>query len=106
MKRLLITQLATLAVIAVFAGGALAAIPTEVKLGTPRMGEITFDHKLHQGVGECAVCHHKGVEKAACRACHGADAALPDMKTVSHAMCRDCHKKQGAPTGCRDCHKK
>ena len=86
------------------ANAAFAAIPAEVTLGTPRMGEIHFDHKLHLKVGVCAACHHKGVERGGCRDCHGVDAAIPDMKEASHAMCRHCHKKMGAPFGCKDCH--
>ncbi len=105
MKGFTLSLCAALLLAALPAGNAaFAAIPAEVTLGTPRMGEIRFDHKLHQKVGQCAVCHHKGVERGGCRDCHGVDTAIPNMKEASHAMCRHCHKKMGAPFGCKDCH--
>lgn len=98
-----ISWLVSLAV-AFAATTALAGIPAEIVLGTPRMGEVLFSHPVHRGVGVCADCHHKGVESGGCRKCHGVDPAIPNMKIASHAMCKDCHKKKGAPTGCRECH--
>lgn len=107
MKRIVVTVLATaFFATATLASMAFAEVPAEVTFEAGKMGIVTFNHTAHQEVGDCAACHHKGVEAGSCRSCHGVDAAISDMKKASHDMCKDCHKKQGAPTGCKDCHKK
>ncbi|MBE0574569.1 MAG: cytochrome c3 family protein [Desulfuromonadales bacterium] len=59
-------------------------------------GNVTFPHALHQAAFECSTCHGEGTPGL-----FGLD------KDKAHALCRDCHKEQGAgPTGCKDCHKK
>jgi hypothetical protein len=59
-------------------------------------GNVTFPHALHQDAFECSTCHGEGTPGL-----FGLD------KDKAHALCRDCHKEQGAgPTGCTDCHKK
>jgi len=79
--------------------------PAEIKLPAS-MGTVTFPHKAHQDkIGDCAKCHHKGVEAGACSSCHDGTKA-PKFKDVAHKLCKDCHKEQGGPTNCKDCHKK
>jgi hypothetical protein len=59
-------------------------------------GNVTFPHALHQDSYECSICHGEGTPGL-----FGLD------KDKAHALCRDCHKQEGAgPTGCKDCHKK
>ncbi len=59
-------------------------------------GNVTFPHALHQDSYECSTCHGEGTPGL-----FGLD------KDKAHALCRECHKQEGAgPTGCKDCHKK
>jgi len=73
---------------------------------------VTFDHKAHADrvKGNCKACHHKdeaGKEQK-CSACHGAkaDGKKVELKEAFHKTCKDCHKKENAPTKCDGCHKK
>ncbi|MEJ2200860.1 MAG: cytochrome c3 family protein [Desulfuromonadaceae bacterium] len=107
MKQLFVALLSTgLLSFSLLIGAAFAEVPSEVKFPSGKMGEVTFNHTSHQEAGTCAVCHHTGVEAGACRTCHGQDTAIPDMKKAAHDMCKNCHKKDGGPTGCKDCHVK
>ncbi len=59
-------------------------------------GNVTFPHAMHQGSYACATCHGEGTPGL-----FGLD------KDKAHALCKDCHKDEGAgPTSCKDCHKK
>lgn len=79
--------------------------PGEVKFSTKK-GTVTFNHAQHQGVTDCATCHHMG-DSAACRSCHGVDKKAPKAKKVFHKLCKSCHKKQKqGPTKCKGCHVK
>ncbi len=77
--------------------------PEEVQY-TPKMGTIVFDHKDHQGLTECATCHHTG-DDAQCKSCHGVDKNAPKSKDAYHKQCKNCHKEmQKGPTKCKECH--
>jgi cytochrome c553 len=87
------------ALVAVFlATAAVAAVPETVKLNA-KQGTVTFNHKAHSAK-----------PKDGCKACHGNDkggkiAGLDKEK--GHAMCHECHKKEGkGPQKCAECHKK
>lgn len=62
-----------------------------------KMGDVTFNHKVHG-------------EKTDCKTCHGA--GTPGKlnlggKEPAHKLCMDCHKeKKAGPTKCNECHKK
>jgi len=59
-------------------------------------GNITFPHKMHSDTYDCTTCHGDATP-----ARFGLD------KEKAHALCKECHKKEGAgPTSCKDCHKK
>lgn len=59
-------------------------------------GNVTFPHGMHSEAYECAVCHGDETPGR-----FGLD------KEKAHALCKDCHKQEGAgPTGCTGCHKK
>ncbi|PLX81333.1 MAG: hypothetical protein C0616_05035 [Desulfuromonas sp.] len=106
MKRLI----AVLIAVGLIALGSAALVsadngPAEIKLPA-KMGDVNFAHKAHQDrMGECATCHHNGVDSGSCRSCHDGDKA-PKAKNVFHKLCKDCHKEKGVSTGCKSCHKK
>ena len=78
-----------------------AVIKLEVKMGT-----VTLDHTKHQGLTECATCHHTG-DNVSCKSCHDAKPDAPKSKKAYHKLCKDCHKgKAPAPTKCKGCHVK
>lgn len=58
-------------------------------------GNVTFPHGMHAETYACSTCHGSATP-----------AAFGLTKDVAHVLCRDCHKKEGAPNGCMDCHKK
>ena len=64
-----------------------------------KMGDVTFNHKVHG-------------EKAGCKACHPSEPAAKFAlggKDPAHKLCGGCHteKKAGpAANKCMDCHKK
>ncbi|MDF1579753.1 MAG: cytochrome c3 family protein [Desulfuromonadales bacterium] len=104
MKRIIITLVAvcflSVAAIAIANNGP-ETITLEAKMGT-----VTFPHQAHQAtVADCTTCHHKGVEAGACASCHDGKKA-PKAKNAFHKLCKNCHKKDGGPTGCKDCHVK
>jgi cytochrome c553 len=104
MKKLLILLTAT--VIVSFVTTAVIAAtngPSEVKF-TPKMGTVTFNHTAHQGLTECATCHHTG-DYAQCKSCHGVNDNAPKAKNAFHKLCKDCHKEsKKGPTKCKECH--
>ena len=80
------------------ASAALAAAPAKPVTLPAKSGVVTFSHagKAHAA--------------AKCESCH-ADAKggkIADLsKDKGHAMCQDCHKKEGkGPQKCAECHKK
>lgn len=105
MKRMLVL----LAIVAFVATTAFVAVadngPAEVKLSLKKMGVVTLDHTKHQGLTDCATCHHTG-DYAKCSSCHGVDKKAPKTKAAYHKLCKDCHKKQSGPTKCKECHVK
>ena len=93
---ILVSSIATV-VIAVTNG------PEEMKY-TPKIGTVTFNHLDHQGLTECATCHHTG-DYAQCKSCHGVDQNAPKSKDAYHKQCKDCHKEMAkGPTKCKECH--
>ena len=92
--------------IAAFSVIAAEKAPAEVTLEAS-MGNITFQHAMHEGrVEDCTTCHHEGVEAGACTSCHDAKPEAPKAKKVFHKLCKSCHKKNDGPTKCKGCHVK
>jgi len=90
MKKIVAAVALTLA----FAVSAVAA--DSVVVYPAKNGNVTFDHKAHQG-------------RAACKDCHGAGAPakIAIDKDVAHKLCKGCHAdKKAGPTKCGECHKK
>ncbi|HSM93124.1 MAG TPA: cytochrome c3 family protein [Anaeromyxobacteraceae bacterium] len=78
------------------ATAAVAAAPAKPVVLPAKSGAVTFNHAKHPGV-KCEQCHAdaKGGKIA------GLD------KEKGHAMCHECHKKEGkGPQKCAECHKK
>jgi hypothetical protein len=90
-----------------------------------KQSPVTFPHKAHQELTECATCHHtqkdlkagSDMEVQPCSACHlePEKAETPQCSQMStsknpfHITCVGCHKESGkeaAPTKCFDCHPK
>lgn len=88
MKKLLVAMM-------LVAFAATIAVAADTVVLKAKNGDITFNHKVHGEKNACTVCH--------------ADAKggkLTLGKDAGHALCKDCHAKNGAPTKCGDCHKK
>ncbi len=104
MKKMLVL----LAIVALVATTAFVAVadngPASIKLDV-KMGAVTLDHVKHQGLTECATCHHTG-DYAGCKTCHDAKPEAPKAKKAYHKLCKDCHKEQSGPTKCKECHVK
>lgn len=102
-------KLFVLLLVAVFVGSALIAVasdkgPAEVKYEA-KNGAVTFNHAAHQGLADCATCHHTGGYEP-CKSCHDGTKA-PNAKDAYHKNCKDCHKEKGkGPTKCKECHVK
>jgi hypothetical protein len=80
---------------------AVAAPPPAEVVLPAKPGNVTFNHKLHQGQG-CKKCHGEGAP---------GKIALDQAK--AHALCSECHKEKGkGPADVKDakacgaCHKK
>ena len=76
-----------------------------------KMGTVSLTHAVHQGLTDCATCHHTDedakVAVAGCKSCHDAKPEAPKSKAVYHKLCKSCHKKnKPAPTSCKGCHVK
>jgi hypothetical protein len=99
--------------------------PEVAKIDTPKKGgtAVTFPHKAHQAMMECAACHHtknadgtqgpyEAGKEAKCATCHDGSLAkdVATAKKAAHKNCKGCHKKgldgKTGPTKCGDCHKK
>ncbi|OGQ94701.1 MAG: hypothetical protein A2521_11430 [Deltaproteobacteria bacterium RIFOXYD12_FULL_57_12] len=80
-----------------------------------------FPHKKHQEKYDCATCHHKQDATGArvsysaedniqkCITCHNEkmdNKSLNTLKLAAHALCKECHKKDGGPNKCPECHVK
>jgi predicted CXXCH cytochrome family protein len=90
MKHLLIAVL-----LVVFAAAPALAQPDSVTLEA-KNGNVTFSHKGHAGMMDCATCHGAGTP-----------GKLELDKDSGHKLCMDCHKTKAAgPTKCGECHKK
>jgi predicted CXXCH cytochrome family protein len=77
------------------AGTAMAA---DVMTFPAKMGDVTFNHKMHQEMlkNNCKACHTKAPGKI-----EGFG------KDVAHKLCISCHKAKGkGPVSCKACHKK
>ncbi|MGC3998286.1 MAG: cytochrome c3 family protein [Anaeromyxobacter sp.] len=85
------------AVAVAFAGVAYAAAPAAPIVLPAKPGNITFKHDVHKAV-KCETCHAGKPE--------GSKLGL--TKDTGHALCLECHKKEGgkAPQKCAECHKK
>lgn len=93
MKKTIVTLFA----LAAFAGTTFAA--DIVEFASPKMGKVSFPHKVHQiMLKDCKKCHEKEKKPAKIEGFG---------KEWSHKTCTGCHKdmKKG-PTGCKDCHNK
>jgi hypothetical protein len=104
MKKMLVL-FAVVAVVTVSGFAAVAADAPGMVTYESKMGNVSFDHDKHKGLGECSVCHHTG-DQVGCKTCHGVDAKAPNAKKAYHKQCKDCHKEQGGPTKCKGCHVK
>jgi opacity protein-like surface antigen len=75
---------------------AVSAMAADTVVFPAKNGNVTFDHKAHQG-------------RVACKACHGegAPSKIAIDKDTAHKLCKGCHAdmKKG-PTKCGECHKK
>ena len=104
MKKMLVL----LAIVALVASTAFVAVadngPASIKMDV-KMGAVTLDHAKHQGLADCATCHHTG-DYAKCKSCHDAKPDAPKSKKAYHDQCKGCHKKQSGPTKCKGCHVK
>jgi len=95
-KKILSAVLAV-AFIAVASSAIAAPPPAEVVLPA-KPGNVTFNHKAHQGQG-CKKCHGEG-----------APSKIELTKDKAHALCIDCHKEKAKGPAdaktCAACHKK
>jgi hypothetical protein len=95
-----------------FAADTAANGPAEITLQTAVNAQKTpqpafFPHARHQGLTECAVCHHskgadgkkvtyvKGQKIEKCEACHNDKSGMPEklanLKRAAHKLCVECH---------------
>ena len=91
MKKFLVAALA----VGVAATLAFAQGPDSVTLEA-KNGNVTFNHKAHLALAECAACHGEGTP-----------GKVDYDWDTAHMICMDCHKEKGAgPVRCGECHKK
>jgi len=91
LKKSLIATIAFVALVGIVYAGDV------IEFAAPEMGNVTFQHKKHQGLLQnCKICHvnTKGEIEGGF------------SKDWAHKTCRGCHvdNKKG-PTRCTDCHK-
>ena len=74
-----------------------AALAADTVVIEAKNGNITFNHKAHQdNLKDCKICH--GDAKPG---------KIELDKEKAHALCKDCHTKNGkGTTKCGECHKK
>ena len=93
-------KILTAVVVVAFAAIANAAPPPAEVVLQAKPGNVTFNHKAHQGQG-CKKCHGEG-----------APGKIALDKDKAHALCGDCHvEKAKGPSpkdakACGTCHKK
>lgn len=58
-----------------------------------KKGNVTFDHKAHSEMMDCAKCHEGEPGKIEI-----------DRKSAHKDACKSCHKDMGGPTRCNECH--
>lgn len=105
-----------------------ASGPAEITLQTAVNAQKTqrpafFPHARHQGLTECAVCHHgknsdgkkvayvKGQKIEKCETCHNDKTGMPEklanLKRVGHTLCMNCHLENNQELiKCGACHTK
>lgn len=85
--------------VAGFAGMGMASDekgPADITLSTEAGKKpAVFPHAAHQEKIECDKCHKDANYTAGAW-----------TKDSGHALCKDCHKENGAPTKCGTCHPK
>jgi c(7)-type cytochrome triheme protein len=93
-------KFAVVVVLLMFIAAPMAAVAADtITLKAPKMGDVTFNHKVHG-------------EKAECKACHTAEPPAKFAlggKDPGHKLCTTCHteKKAGPQANkCTECHKK
>lgn len=94
--------------------------PADMVLQTAKAKKpATFPHAKHQGMMECAECHHTDAagkqgpyvagKEAKCESCHNdsmANKKVNNFMKAAHENCKGCHKaKKQGPTKCNGCHK-
>jgi hypothetical protein len=57
--------------------------------------EVLFSHKQHVGANECGACH-QGIET---------NEVIPSHRTITMAVCTDCHAQKKAANECATCHR-
>lgn len=85
-----------LAAVMLVAFAATATFAADTVVMKAKNGDVTFNHKAHSTSMDCKTCHGEGTP-----------GKVELDKDAAHALCKDCHTKQGkGPTKCGDCHKK
>ncbi len=85
-----------LALVVVALLAASAVLAADIVTLSSKMGDVTFNHKVHSTGTECTVCHGEGTP-----------GKLTLEKDPAHKLCIACHEtKKAGPTKCQDCHKK
>jgi len=83
-----------LAVVSLFVGS--AAMAADLVTMNSKLGNVTFNHKIHGSAMECTVCHGAGTP-----------GKLTLGKDPAHKLCKGCHEtKKAGPIKCNECHKK
>ncbi len=107
-------------------GFGLGAVTIKMQTARKRKPAL-FPHRKHQGMFECAACHHgidadgkqlpytKGMDILHCAGCHNPTSMenrkLNNLKLAAHTLCKGCHRKTVAEKGtagpidkCSGCH--
>jgi len=91
-------------------------------LGPHQRPLVHFNHEAHEGIIECARCHHDydeyranqgGEDGQACSECHGTNPLNPvPLVRALHIQCKNCHSEliakdqKSGPIMCGQCHVK
>ena len=92
-------RIAVVVVLLMFVAAPLAAVAADTVTLKAKMGDVTFNHKVHG-------------EKSGCKTCHTAEPPAKFAlggKDPGHKLCTTCHteKKAGPQANkCMECHKK
>lgn len=92
------------------------------ELGPHQRPLVQFAHEEHEGIIECARCHHDydeyganqgGDDGQACSECHGMNLSNPvPLVRALHLQCKNCHTEliakgqKSGPIMCGKCHVK